>query len=227
VANHPAIRDLLCAVTILAACGPTATVTDSSLNRLPEYQQARKAVETGDFRAAAGLYERVVRAAPDSAQAHLELGLLYDERMGDPISAIYHYRQYLALQPDSDKKRLAEDYIERCKLTLAAKLPQAPGIDPSELSRLQIENAALRGQVAELQGRAAAPHVEPAKPEAPVPAVAPTETRTHIVQKGDTLQSLALRYYGTRSNWEKIYAANRAILPSQDQLKVGQQLVIP
>src|SRR5207244_3284471 len=49
----------------------------------------------------------------------------------------------------------------------------------------------------------------------------------HVVQKGDTLQSLALRYYGTRSEWGKIYAANRTILPSKDQLKVGQQLVIP
>ena len=36
-----------------------------------------------------------------------------------------------------------------------------------------------------------------------------------------------LRYYGTRSAWEKIYAANRTILASKDQLKVGQQLAIP
>ena len=50
---------------------------------------------------------------------------------------------------------------------------------------------------------------------------------TYVVQKGDTLQSLALRYYGTRSAWEKIYQANRSGLPSKDQLKVGQQLVIP
>ncbi|MGO9528764.1 MAG: LysM peptidoglycan-binding domain-containing protein [Verrucomicrobiia bacterium] len=51
--------------------------------------------------------------------------------------------------------------------------------------------------------------------------------RTHIVQRGDTLQSLALRYYGSRAAWEKIFQANRSGLPSKDQLKVGQQLVIP
>jgi len=68
---------------------------------------------------------------------------------------------------------------------------------------------------------------------APVAAFAdpsPGETlraRAYIVQRGDTLQSLALRYYGTRSAWEKIYQANRSGLPSKDQLKVGQQLVIP
>ena len=51
--------------------------------------------------------------------------------------------------------------------------------------------------------------------------------RTYIVQRGDTLQSLALRYYGSRAAWEKIFQANRSGLPSKDQLKVGQQLVIP
>jgi LysM repeat protein len=202
-------------------------VTDSNLDGYPPYQSARKKSEIGDVRGAAELYEQVVQAAPKSARVRLELGLLYDEKIGDPIAAIYQYRQYLALQPDPNKQRLVEDYIERCKLALAAKLPASPGIDPSELTRLQIENAALRGQLAELQNRlATAPPLEPPKAEA-VASTAPAEIRTHVVQKGDTLQSLALRYYGTRSSWEKIFLANRSILPSKDQLRVGQQIVIP
>jgi nucleoid-associated protein YgaU len=59
---------------------------------------------------------------------------------------------------------------------------------------------------------------------------APAESaraRMHVVQRGDTLYSLALRYYGTRAGWERIYQANRSGLPNRDQLKVGQQLVIP
>ena len=200
-------------------------MTDADLDQLADYQRARKAVESGDFRAAAGLYDRVLRAAPDAARAHLELGLLYDEKMGDPIAAIYHYRQYLALQPDSGKKQLVEDFIERAQLSLAAKVAEPPVVDTSEVTRLQTENAAMRGRIAELE-KAAAPVATP-EPVATPPPAAPSETRTHLVQKGDTLQSLALRYYGTRSAWEKIYAANRAILPSKDQLKIGQQLVIP
>jgi nucleoid-associated protein YgaU len=54
-----------------------------------------------------------------------------------------------------------------------------------------------------------------------------SRARMHVVQKGDTLYSLALRYYGTRSAWERIYQANRSGLSSRDQLKIGQQLVIP
>ena len=222
------MRKLLCAVTILAACGPPGQMTDANLDSSPDYQRARKTAEMGDFRAAVGLYERVILLAPTAARPRLELGLLYDEKMGDPIAAIHYYRQYIALQTDPNKRKLAEDFIERCKLTLAAKLPATTGIDPAELTRLQTENAALRGQVAELQGRLtpSQPADTPKAGMAPA-AAAPAEMRTHIVQKGDTLQSLALRYYGTRSNWEKIFVANRAVLPSKDQLKVGQQLVIP
>ena len=78
----------------------------------------------------------------------------------------------------------------------------------------------------EHQNPVTAPAIIMASP--PVTMLAdPTALHTHVVQKGDTLQSLALRYYGTRSAWEKIYQANRSGLPSKDQLKVGQQLVIP
>ena len=62
------------------------------------------------------------------------------------------------------------------------------------------------------------------------PETGPAETssaRIHVVQKGETLYSLALQYYGTRAAWEKIYQANRSGLPNKDQLKVGQSLVIP
>ena len=221
------MRKLFCAVTILAtSCGQVAPLSDSDLDRLPDYQRARKAVDSGDFRAAVGLYRRVIREAPDVARPHLELGLLYDEKIGDPISAIYHYRQYLALRPDSEKKQLVADFIERAQLTLAAKLTPATGADPAELTRLQMENASLHRRVMELE-RAAS--TEPATNPLPASEMVAesVKSRTHIVQKGDTLQSLALRYYGTRSNWEIIYAANRTILPSKDQLRVGQQLVIP
>ncbi len=77
-----------------------------------------------------------------------------------------------------------------------------------------------------LPGPAVVMAAAPASFTEPLPAERP-RMHTYLVQKGDTLQSLALRYYGTRSAWEKIYQANRSGLPSKDQLKVGQQLVIP
>lgn len=69
----------------------------------------------------------------------------------------------------------------------------------------------LEGRNAEYRNRA-----EPKK----------VEVRTHLVSPGDTLQSLARRYYGDPNEWKKIYSANvdkiERGLPKQ-----GARLVIP
>ena len=252
---------------LLTACERSAPVSDAAAEQEVNYLRAKKLYEQQDFPAAAEFYKKTLSANPDFAKAHLELGLLSDDKLGDPIAAIYHYRRYLELRPDSEKRQLVEDFIERAKFSLAAKLPQSPVVDVGELTRLQNEkvallqeNATLRSRVAELEKAATAAGTSiaetptatvvstpaPASVMTPSPAAAtmvmaaapvtafaepsPGEAvraHTYVVQKGDTLQSLALRYYGTRSGWEKIYQANRSGLPSKDQLKVGQQLVIP
>ena len=219
----------LVAVALLAtACGRLAS---GDLDHNPDYIRARNAAAAGDFHVAATFYGRALRAVPDAAKAHLEFGLMCDEKLGDPVAAIYHYRQFLELEPSSDRRQVVEGYVERAKLALAAKLPSPSGADPAELMRLQMENTALRARVAELEHTASTVTTAGPGPVGPTEVVTnpppPASPRTHVVQKGDTLQSLALHYYGTRSAWEKIFAANRAILPSKNQLKIGQQLIIP
>ena len=213
-----------------AACG---RMTGGDLDHNSDYIRAHNAAAAGDFHVAATFYHKTLLAIPDAAKAHLEFGQLCDEKLGDPIAAIYHYRQFLELDPNSERRALVEGNIDRAKLALAAKLPAPSAADPAELMRLQMENTTLRARVVELE-RAVSVATNNATP-APVSEVgvagnvppAPPSQRTHVVQKGDTLQSLALKYYGTRSAWEKIFTANRTLLPSKDHLKIGQQLVIP
>lgn len=256
------------ALTFIVACDRSGPISDAEAEQEVNYLRAKHLSEQQDFSGAAEFYNKALMANPEFANAHLELGLLYENRLSDPISAIYHYRRYLELRPDSDKKQLVEDFIERAKLSLVAKLPQSPIVDPSELTQLENEktallqeNATLRTRVAELEKSGNAAQVvatEPTAvaasstaPTAPGPATAPAggaalvmaaapimstaeaspmespRLRTYTVQRGDTLQSLALRYYGSRSAWERIFQANRSGLPNKNQLKVGQQLVIP
>ena len=82
-------------------------------------------------------------------------------------------------------------------------------------------------------GEAAPPAVtqapEEAAPAQAPPAKAPSAAgRHHVVVKGDTLFSLAQRYYGSRSRWRDIFAANRGALASENSpLKIGVDLKIP
>ncbi|NQU09735.1 tetratricopeptide repeat protein, partial [bacterium] len=154
---------------VAVACGPSAgtAVTDGEQNA--HWQRAKRLIDRREFADAAAAYRQALRDNPDFASVHLELGLLYDDKLGDPIAAIYHYRQYLELHPGSPKRQVVEDFIERAKLTVAAKLPQSSIVDPSELGRLQSEraelirqNSALRARLAELEHTRAYP--------APVPA---------------------------------------------------------
>jgi len=69
----------------------------------------------------------------------------------------------------------------------------------------------------------AAPPVASSVPS-PAPAAA---VRTHVVVKGDTLFSLAQRYYNDRARWREIYAANRDQMPNENALRLGMTLKIP
>ncbi len=85
----------------------------------------------------------------------------------------------------------------------------------------------------------AVPAAQPPRPPAarqqyrPVPAkkaariAEPHEGRQHVVQEGDTLFSLAVRYYGTADKFVAIYQANRDVLSSPDHLEPGTVLTIP
>lgn len=51
---------------------------------------------------------------------------------------------------------------------------------------------------------------------------------THTVRSGDTLGSISMKYYGSKSQWKKIYNANKAkIGPDPDRLPAGATLTIP
>ena len=72
--------------------------------------------------------------------------------------------------------------------------------------------------------------VEPRAAAAPAPATAPAAaaaTRVHVVQPGETLGTISLRYYGTPAKWKTIYEANRARVPDPNNVGVGVRLDVP
>jgi LysM repeat protein len=77
----------------------------------------------------------------------------------------------------------------------------------------------------------------PIAPRAPTPvtvtsvtattATAATSGKTYTVKEHDTLSSISMTLYGTRSRWQDIYNANRDKLPSPEALHIGQVLSLP
>lgn len=54
------------------------------------------------------------------------------------------------------------------------------------------------------------------------------QVRKHIVESGDTLTAIALKYYGNAGEFMKIYEANKEVIgDNPDRILVGMELVIP
>jgi nucleoid-associated protein YgaU len=57
--------------------------------------------------------------------------------------------------------------------------------------------------------------------------IGPTEAITYTVQKDDTLQKIAKKYYGSYGEWLKIYNANKEKIKNPNLLKPGTVITIP
>jgi nucleoid-associated protein YgaU len=61
----------------------------------------------------------------------------------------------------------------------------------------------------------------------PQPSVSVGPSVVHVVAAGDSLGSIAVRYYGDSTRWQRIYEANRGVIPDPNALAIGTRLTIP
>ena len=72
--------------------------------------------------------------------------MLYEEKVPDPAAAIYHYQQYLKLNPNAGNADVIKQHIEACKQQLAADvLPcRASSAAQQQLEQLAEQNRQLQ-----------------------------------------------------------------------------------
>ena len=63
--------------------------------------------------------------------------------------------------------------------------------------------------------------------ETPETAARDLSYEKYTVQKGDTLQKISRKLYGTTKKWNRIYEANRDALSSPDKIYPGQVIRVP
>jgi len=53
------------------------------------------------------------------------------------------------------------------------------------------------------------------------------EYQEYRIKKGDTLQKISYKFYGTHKKWPKIFNANRDVLKNPDEIHPGKVIKIP
>jgi len=215
----------------------------------PHFVLGKSRVNAMDYSGALEAFNEAIEANPRSAAAHFQLACLFDTKESDPAAAIYHYQEFLRLNPKADNAEVIRQRIYSCKQQLAADvlpLPSAPAAqkqleDLAEKNRrLQDENDKWRAYYAAQQ---AAPKNSPPNNPAPAPAgsltpddisTAPTKSpavpsaakpaqpRTHVIAAGETLAAIARKQSVSLA---ALQAANPGINPKK--LRVGQIVNLP
>ena len=216
---------------LAAGCAPSVGSADENDLRNPLVQRAIAKEREGDAPGALQDYLAALDRNPRLARAHLGAAFLLDKPHGDLVAAIYHYRRYIELHPQTEKRDMIEGLIRKAMATLvhsadpSGEGARSPGLEAEnaalrkELQSLKVEIRTLTNELAAIPRR---PVLLAPKPAARLPAI-----RTHTVQYGDSLSRIAAKMYDDAGRWKDIRDANREILGNGDRVEYGQILVIP
>jgi tetratricopeptide (TPR) repeat protein len=157
---------MLLGVLFLGGCSadtPVATIETQER----QYLEANTLAKQGRTQEALAAYLKVIAKRGDQApESHLNVGIIYLEQIKDPIAAIYYFRRYLELVPNSKLGDRVKGLIETAKRDFARSLPVQPqdniaghldGLD--QIERLQRQNDELNAELASLRAGMALPPV--------------------------------------------------------------------
>ena len=193
-------------------------------------QDADSKSATGDFARAINLYEAALDDSENvrNAEVHYKLALLYDDKLNDPVSALHHFKRYLALSPNGPHANEVEKSIKHDEIAALTALSGDSVIPRSEAAQLRNENLNLRKEV---EARAGSLRTSPEKSQASDASSKKTAAkkagRTYVVRSGDTLFSISRKFYKSSKRWKEILEANRKSIRDPKKLTVGETLVIP
>jgi tetratricopeptide (TPR) repeat protein len=146
----PAVILLAAAVLSGAGCGSRSAALDRRDEDHPLMRRALARKQANDVDDAIRLYHEALAHRPDLARAHLELGLLYDQKKEDYVRAVHHYERYIEMRPATEKKDYIEGLVRYARLSFAASLPDRPSGSVQRIADLMKENRLLRERVSEL-----------------------------------------------------------------------------
>src|SRR6058998_3317717 len=136
-------------LSILFICGLGACDRIGTSRYAQLMQDADSKSANGDFARAINLYEAALDDSPRCAEIHYKLALLYDDKLNDPVSALHHFKRYLALNPNGLHAKDVNDSIKRDEIAALTALSGDSVITRAEAARLRNDNLTLHKQLEE------------------------------------------------------------------------------
>ncbi len=244
----------LAVTALLAVTGcfpPSAGTADEQKD--PYYLSGKRRVNSLDYNGALEDFEKALEANPRSAAAHLELGILHEQRTKDYSAAIYHFDRFLKYKPDSDFAEPVRQRIVTCKQELARTVSLGPvnqmvQRDLERLDGLTKENLQLKTQLEQVQNQmsqliamqmgqqqqlqqrtAAGQSVAPVRPTGSAPApgqVRPGVGSSNFIAQANLTQPAVGRTHTIKSG-DTLYKIARQYKVSENALKTANPGVDP
>ena len=217
-------------LSILFVCNLTGCDRLGSSRYAQLMQDADNKSAKGDFERAINLYEAALDDSESTrnAEVHYKMAVLYDDKLNDPVSALHHFKRYLALSPNGTHANEVKNSIKHDQVAALTALSGDSVIARSEVARLQNENLNLRK---EIETRVTASRIAVEKSKANDPSskknASKKADRTYVVQPGDTLFSISRKFYKSSKHWKQILEANGKNIRDAKKLTVGETLLIP
>ena len=144
---------LLCAAILLSGCGK------SDERNHPLFQKGKRAQSAGNGEEAAEFFHKFLARRPGNAYVYLQLATVYDEMLNEPLTAAYHYRQYLRLVPDAPDAEEVRSWLKicekRCYENLQKEFSESPAATADELPATPAVAPAVRASAAAARSQAA------------------------------------------------------------------------
>src|SRR5882757_11091431 len=147
--NHYRIAIAYVSLSIFVGCAFTGCDRLMSSRYAQLVQDADGKSAQGDFERAINLYEAALDDSPRGAEVHYKLALIYDDKLNDPVSALHHFKRYLALSPNGPHAKDVKDSIKRDEIAALTALSGDSVITRAEAARLRNENLTLHKQLEE------------------------------------------------------------------------------
>ncbi len=144
--------------------------------------------------------------------------LVERERVDQEISPVGNQGYLFGTPPPAIQRKATREYFE-----VQVEVP--PVIERE--SRVPKKEEGVRGTPIYSAPEIPEKKIGAEKEELLGPETAKEEYTDYTVQKGETLQKISKKFYGTTKKWRKIFSANQDKLKTPDKVYPGQVLKIP